>query len=260
MAGNFQQGCSSILYETNLQFHKHEGCILALNFTLTHEAKGKTKAWCDSWTRWRRHRGGWSQTSLSLHQQTTGSGLSGLPAGTCQSCYEWSLLAGFGNSASAVKQMLPCSITNSIWRCRLLGFGVQSCRALGLRMMCMSVQPAGLGWGNLLGWKAQRCPRHLGITKITTFCGCLGGFSCSGSEGLVDDESLNPMLCSHWVLHCLHLLCSDFWGSSYVTLPKNTALASDVFSLFNCEASNFLIKYQVLLNTARIVPDRNVVN
>lgn len=29
---------------------------------------------------------------------------------------------------------------------------------------------------------------------------------------------------------------------------------------FNCEASDFLIKYQVLSNTARIAPDGNVVN
>lgn len=175
MAGNFQQGCSSILYETNLQFHKHEGCILALNFTLTHEAKGKTKACCDSWTWWRRHRGGWSQTSLSLHQQATGSGLSGLPAGTCQSCYEWSLLARFGNSASAVKQMLPCSITDCIWRCRLLGFGMQSCRALGLRIICMPVQPAGLGWGNLLGSKAQQVSQTFGDYKNSNILWLFGG-------------------------------------------------------------------------------------
>ncbi|KAI1243305.1 hypothetical protein IHE44_0000898 [Lamprotornis superbus] len=29
-----EQGCSLIPYETSLQFHEHEGCILALNFTL----------------------------------------------------------------------------------------------------------------------------------------------------------------------------------------------------------------------------------
>lgn len=100
-----------IPYETSLQFQKHEGCILALNFSLPHEAKSETKACCDSWTCWGRHGGGWSRTSLSLPQQAAGCGLSGLPAGTCQLHYEWSLLAVFSDSASAVKQMLLYSIT-----------------------------------------------------------------------------------------------------------------------------------------------------
>lgn len=45
---------------------------------------------------------------------SAGCGLSGLPAGTCQSYYEWSPLAVLSDGASAVKQMLPSSITDSI--------------------------------------------------------------------------------------------------------------------------------------------------
>lgn len=92
--------------------------------------------------------------------------------------------------------MLPSSITDSIWRYRLLAFGVQSCRALGMRMMCASLQPAGLGWGNLLGSKAQQVSQTFrGYKNNNIFWLFRRGFSCNGSEGLVDDESLNPTLC-----------------------------------------------------------------
>lgn len=42
------KAAASIPYETSLQFQKREGRILALNFSLPHEAKSETKACCDS--------------------------------------------------------------------------------------------------------------------------------------------------------------------------------------------------------------------
>lgn len=37
------KAAASIPYGTSLQFQKHEGCTLALNFSLPCEAKGETK-------------------------------------------------------------------------------------------------------------------------------------------------------------------------------------------------------------------------
>lgn len=88
-------------------------------------------------------------------------------------------------------------------------------------------------------------------------------FSCTGSEGLVDDGSSEPhavcplgaTLPSPALFSFLRvLLC-------HVTKKYNIYFSIQKSSPFyNSEASNFLIKYQVLLNTARIVPDGNVVN
>ena len=213
----------------------------------------------------RSHGGGWPWTSPRLHQQATwllrAGGLSGLPVDACQSCYEWSPLAVCNDSTSAVKQMLPCSITDNIWRRWLLVCGARSCRALGLRMPCVVIQPSGLGWGSFVDSEAPQMSQTFRAHKSnTSYPTVWWGFLVLDLKDLWIIVLLKPAVCVHWVLHWPALFSCPGVMLCHVTKKYSVCFRHLLPSFFNCEASNFLIKYQVLLNTVTIASDKNVAN
>lgn len=215
----------------------------------------------------RRHGDGWPQTPPRLHQRATrwlrAAGLSGLPVDARQLCYERSPLPVCNDSASAVEQMLPYSVTGTIWRCWLLFCSAWSCRALGLKMPCVVIQPSGLGWASFVDSEAQQMSQTLGAHKSNASLWLSGGvflsWICRACGSLSSWSPWHVRTGCYAAPTCSVQLCPNVVFCR-VTQKYHVCFRHLLPSFFNGEATNFLIQYRVLLNIVTTASDKTVAN